>query len=237
MSLSPPPSPSAPRKSGGWVKKTSVWLPTWRGWLALLLAAVFAILGAIRGVHPFLAVNRPVQADVLVVEGWVPEYALKQGLDLTRERNYRYLLLTGGLVKGEVAPEPGDTYARMAMKRLKRIGGDLAHVRPVASEKLTRDRTYGSALAIRDWLAEEGGDFQSINVMTMGPHARRSRLLFRKALGPGIEVGVIPVTNREYVPQAWWRYSEGVKETLSEGVAYLYARFLFRPGDDQASGA
>jgi hypothetical protein len=61
-------------------------------------------------------------------------------------------------------------------------------------------------------------------------HARRSRLLFQKAFGPGIEVGVIAIRDREYNPRVWWRYSEGVKEVLSEGAAYLYARFLFYPG-------
>ncbi|MCX6873277.1 MAG: YdcF family protein [Verrucomicrobia bacterium] len=189
---------------------------------------------ALHRIHRFLAPDRPVSSDILVVEGWVPDYALKRGLDLSVEQKSRYLLLAGGTVRGEVNPEPGDTYANMAMKRLKRIGGDQPHVHPVPSPELTsepeRDRTYGSALAVKKWLKEQGVSVRSINVLTMGTHARRSRLLFQEAFGPEVEVGVIAIRDREYDPRVWWRYSEGVKEVLSEGAAYLYARFLFQPG-------
>lgn len=218
----------------GLLRRRQVWLPTWRGWLLLLGLCSLATYASQRGIYPFLAPNRPLESDILVVEGWVPDYALKRGLDLSVERKSSYLLLAGGTVKGEVNPEPGDTYAHMALKRLERIGGDLPHVHPVPSPELTpepeRDRTYASALAVKKWLKDQQVSARSINVLTMGPHARRSRLLFEKAFGPGIEVGVIAIQDREYDPRVWWRYSEGVKEVLSEGAAYLYARFLFRPG-------
>lgn len=210
-----------------------MWLPSWRGWLLLLMLTALAGYAALHRIHPFLAPDRPVSSDILVVEGWVPDYALKQGLVLSVEEQSRYLLLAGGTVRGEVNPEPGDTYAHMAMKRLKRIGGDLPYVYPVPSPELTpepeRDRTYASAIAVKGWLEKQGEHVGSINVLTMGTHARRSRLLFQKAFGPGVEVGVIAIENREYDPQVWWRYSEGVKEVLSEGAAYVYARFLFQP--------
>ncbi|RYY54021.1 MAG: hypothetical protein EOO05_20620 [Chitinophagaceae bacterium] len=41
--------------------------------------------------------------------------------------------------------------------------------------------------------------------------------------------GLLSIPDREYDAGHWWRYSEGVKEVLSEGAAYLYARFLFYP--------
>lgn len=216
------------------LRRRQVWLPTWRGWLLVLVLVFSAGYGGLHGIHPFLASNRPVASEILVVEGWVPDYALKRGLDLSVEGKYTLLLLAGGTVRGEVNPEPGDTYAHMAMKRLKRIGGDLPHVRMVPSPELLsqpeRDRTYASAVAVREWLKEQKVTVRSINVLTKGPHARRSRLLFEKAFGPGVEVGVIAIPDREYDPSAWWRYSEGVKEVLSEGAAYLYARLLFHPG-------
>jgi hypothetical protein len=199
--------------------------------LLLLALCVLASYAGLRGIYPFLAPDRPLASDILVVEGWVPNYALKRGLDLSVEWKSSYLLLAGGTVRGEVNPEPGDTYAHMAMKRLQRIGGDLPHVHPVPSPELlpqpVRDRTYAEALAIKKWLKDQGVSVRSINVLTMGPHARRSRLLFQKAFGPNVEIGVIAIQDREYDPRFWWRYSEGVKEVLSEGAAYLYARFLF----------
>ena len=228
-------TPTAPDKRRfRLLRRRHLWLPTWRGWLLLLMLITLAGYVALHRIHRFLAPERQVSSDLLVVEGWVPDYALKRGLDLSVEQKSRYLLLAGGTVKGEVNPELGDTYANMAMKRLKRIGGDLPHVHPVPSPELTaepeRDRTYASALAVKSWLTDHGVCVSSINVLTMGTHARRSRLLFQEAFGPEVEVGVIAVQNREYDPRVWWRYSEGVKEVLSEGAAYLYARLLFQPG-------
>ena len=216
------------------MRRRHLWVPTWCGWLLLLATCVLAAFVGRQGVHPFLALDRPVTADILVVEGWVPDYALKRGLDLSMKQKSRYLLLTGGTVRSEVNPERGDTYAHMALKRLQRIGGDLPYVHPVPPPELTlepvRDRTYAEAMAVKKWLKDQGVSVRSINVLTIGPHARRSRLLFQKAFGPKVEIGVISVPNREYDPRVWWRYSEGVKEVLSEGAAYLYARCLFWPG-------
>ena len=68
---------------------------------------------------------------------------------------------------------------------------------------------------------------RSINVVTEDVHARRTCLLFQKALGHNVAVGVIAVTNPDYDASHWWRYSEGVKAVFAESVAYIYARLLF----------
>ena len=215
---------------GGFLMRKTLWLPSWKGWLLLFGLLVLAGLGAVRGIHPFLALDQRVPSDLLVVEGWVPDYALKQGLDFSVDTHCRYLLLTGGLVSGAVEPEPEDTYGRIALQRLKNLGGETGQVRVVDSPAVMRDRTFSSAVAVRDWLAAEGMAPKSITVLTLGTHARRSRLLFQKAFGAKVEVGIISVPDREYDARIWWRSSEGVKEVLSEGAAYLYARFLFSAG-------
>jgi hypothetical protein len=68
-------------------------------------------------------------------------------------------------------------------------------------------------------------------VLTEDVHARRSQLLFAKALGPEISVGIIAVPNPDYDARRWWRYSEGVKDVISETAAYLYTKLLFYPSD------
>jgi len=92
-----------------------------------------------------------------------------------------------------------------------------------------RDRTFASALALREWCASNRVELTAFNVVTLGPHARRSRLLNRKVFDSHVQIGVIAIPNSEYDAEHWWRYSEGVKETLSETAAYLYSRFLFSP--------
>lgn len=90
-----------------------------------------------------------------------------------------------------------------------------------------KDRTYHSALAVNQWLAQHGVSVRFINVATLGPHARRSRLLYEKAFGKDVQVGVIGLQDRKYDPNHWWQSSEGVREVLGEGIAYIYARFFF----------
>ena len=69
----------------------------------------------------------------------------------------------------------------------------------------------------------------AVNVLTEDVHARRTRLLFEMALGPGVKVGIIAVPNADYEAARWWRYSEGVRSVLGESIAYVYARFFFFP--------
>ena len=51
-------------------------------------------------------------------------------------------------------------------------------------------------------------------------------------------LGVIAVPDPDYDARHWWRYSEGVKDVISEGAAYLYAKFSLptRVGDAGGKG-
>jgi hypothetical protein len=69
----------------------------------------------------------------------------------------------------------------------------------------------------------------SINVLTEDAHARRTRLLYHKAFGKSVTVGIIGVANPDYDSTQWWRYSDGVREVIGESIAYIYARFFFYP--------
>jgi hypothetical protein len=44
-----------------------------------------------------------------------------------------------------------------------------------------------------------------------------------------VTVGIIAVSNADYNPKQWWRYSDGVREVIGESIAYIYAKFLFYP--------
>ena len=66
-----------------------------------------------------------------------------------------------------------------------------------------RDRTYSSAVALRNWLGEYNINVRSLNVLTEDAHARRTRLLFAKAFGPKVHVGVIAVSNPDYDARHW----------------------------------
>ena len=49
-----------------------------------------------------------------------------------------------------------------------------------------RERTYSSAIALRDWFREHKTLVSSINVLTEGAHALRTRLLYQKAFDQNV---------------------------------------------------
>jgi hypothetical protein len=213
----------------GLLRRQEKWVMTWRARLLLLLLVASGAWLAVRTVHDFLAVNAPVHTSVLVIEGWVPRYEVTNFVAQVAA-DYTDIYTTGGAtLTDHKSRNESDTYASVAKARLMRAGVPAAKLHVVPSWIVKRDRTYSSALALREWCRTNNIQLTAFNVVTLGPHARRSRMLHEKAFGKGVQIGIIPLTNEEYDPDHWWRYSEGVKETLSETVAYLYARFLFSP--------
>jgi len=73
---------------------------------------------------------------------------------------------------------------------------------------------------------KEGLNEASIDVVSLGVHARRSWLLFEKVFS-SVDVGIIAIRPNSYDTSRWWLFSEGVRSVISESIAYLYARFIF----------
>ena len=117
----------------------------------------------------------------------------------------------------------------MGAELLKKCGVPDERLQMFPCRVMDRDRTYGSAVALRKWFCEQNMAVSAINVVTEDVHARRTRLLFQKALGDKVAVGVIAIPNPDYDAKRWWRYSAGLKEVVSEAAAYAYARLLFYP--------
>ncbi len=226
-------------RAGGLFVRRERWGLSRRGCMTfagLLLGGVAVLCLCI---HPFLSVTRRVISPVLVVEGWIHPYAMEAAVLEFEEGGYTEILVTGGPVSGIGAYRNDfQTTASVGADNLRATGLPRARVTAVPARARSRDRTYGAALALRAWLQRERPTINRINVLTEDCHARRTRLLFRKALGPEFEVGIISVANPDYDPRRWWRYSEGVREVLGEFTAYVYARFFFWPNDaDRADPA
>jgi hypothetical protein len=192
------------------------------------LASIIAVLAW--GGHSFLAITDRMPADLLIVEGWLPPHMLDEAAAEFRNGVYSRILVVSPIyeaVDGKTQLDPGSTDypARLLVK----CGVPKSCVDTVASSVSRRDRTYHSALAAKAWLKEQGLTPKCINVATVGPHARRSRLLYQKAFGKDVRIGVIALEDRAYNSAHWWRYSEGVREVIGEGIAYVYARIFFHP--------
>ena len=117
----------------------------------------------------------------------------------------------------------------MGAELLKNFGLPSESLQMVPSRVMDRERTYGSAVALRNWFRDHNMSVRSFNVLTQDFHARRTRLLYQKAFGKEIRIGIIAVPSPDYDSTHWWRYSDGVREVVAESVAYIYARFFFLP--------
>ena len=203
---------------------------SWRGRAVVLLALAGGFLVWLYNVQPFLAETRPVKTNVLVMEGWVPEYAAQRVAEDFLRGNGRMVYSTGGPITGtDGSTNYLHSIAYEGAEMLQSAGVPPDCVQMVPAREVGRDRTYTSAVALRDWFRAHGQTVAALNVYTQDAHARRTRLLFQEAFGPQVAVGIIAVPDPDYDPAHWWRYSEGVRVVLGENIAYLYARLLFHP--------
>jgi hypothetical protein len=205
-----------------------IWLPTWRGWLLIALFLAGAGFAFLRGSYWFLAVNDPAPGGALVVEGWGADYLMEAAKNEFESRSYDGLFVTGGpLEKGSPLVEYRSC-AELGAVTIVKMGLDPKKVQAVPSEAVRTDRTYASAMALKQWLGAHGRAVSKVNLMSVGAHSRRSRLLFHKAFGDEVKVGIVALEDREFEPDRWWTSSAGFRSVTGEWVAYLYARFLFR---------
>jgi hypothetical protein len=221
--------PETKRRSWGLLKRRSCLVPTVRGWLTLILSFVLLANLAVRRLHPFLAVNDSIPGGVLVVEGWASDYAMAQAVAEYGSNHYDKVYVTGiPLERGSPLSE-FKTYADLGAAVLIKLGLATNVVQAVPTPDVPQDRTYTSAAALRTWW--RGHDLATpskINVFSVGTHARRSRLLYQKAMGKEVTVGIIAAREKEFDPAHWWRTSPGFRDVTGEALAYLYVRLFFR---------
>ena len=215
---------------GGIIVRKERWGLSWRGWLVAGSAVIVAGLLVLLGIKPFLAVTRPVDSRILVVEGWVPQFVILAAAKEIASSHYDHVLTTGGPVSGSGGYNNDyQTEANVGAGRLRNAGVPGNLVQMVPSHVWNRNRTYYSAVALRDWFQDHNLHVDSFNVVTEDAHARRTWLLFQEAFGPDVRVGIISVANPDYDPKYWWRYSDGVRDVSSEALAYVYVKIFFWP--------
>jgi hypothetical protein len=165
----------------------------------------------------------------MVVEGWVPAYATRAALEEFRRHPYLGIYVTGEPLE-EGNPYIGyQSYADFTVAKFREAGAPTDILHAVPAPRVGKDRTYTTAFVLKKRLEAEGVSTAKINLVSMGPHARRSRLLYELAFGPNSQVGIFSITDREFDPDHWWTSSYGVRSVVSEAIAYGYARLIFRP--------
>jgi len=176
----------------------------------------------------FLASTRRLpDARILVVEGWIGPEGLRAAKEEFDTHNYEYIVTSGGETISEGWERGGWNYARGAEKELVRLGIPSEEIISAPSKDTETGRTYRSAVAVIATLKERGISPKSINVFTWGAHAQRSRLVYAKAVGPKIPVGVIAWHSVEFNEKLpWWRSSDRARDLIAESSGYFYELLL-----------
>jgi DUF218 domain len=206
---------------------------TAQGWLLSLALVVTLLWGMATHLYSFFAIQAPLpNPQALVIEGWLLDDNLENVFQEFRSHPYQLMITTGNpLPRGTYLSEY-KTFAEISRASLLKLaplqGVNPAQIVAVSAHGVARDRTYNSAMALRDWLAQNHPDFHRFNLITTGVHARRSHFMFQKALGTQAQVGVLSMTDSGYDPDRWWASSEGVKMVFFEVLGYLYAGIFNR---------
>jgi hypothetical protein len=208
------------------IYRQETWVLTIQGWIVTLVSITTLMVFLLNYIHPFLAPTSPINADILVVEGWVQDYVIKDAIQEFQKGGYKKIITTGLPIEQGFYLTQYKNFAELAAATFIALGFEQDQLIAVPGSNVVRNRTAASATALRQWLASSDLTVDSINLYSYDVHARRSWLIFKQALAPEIKVGVIAAKPLSYDPTHWWLSSEGVRSIISETVAYLYARFI-----------
>ncbi|NET59564.1 MAG: YdcF family protein [Symploca sp. SIO2E6] len=210
----------------GLVQLQQKWVLTFQGWLLLLLCLSALLVFCVTHIHSFLAVNAPIKADALVVEGWIQDHTIEKAIAEFEQGNYQILITTGAPISKGYYLAEYNNFAELSAATLTALGFNQDKLVAVPAPEVQKDRTAAAARALSQWISAANVPIKSVNLYTEDTHARRSWLIFKQELAPDIKVGVIAIHSIDYDPKHWWAYSTGVRKIISELIAYLYARLV-----------
>src|SRR3954454_18925685 len=143
------------------------WGPSSQGWLVIAILVIGTAVSLTCAAYPFLAVTHCVNADTLVVEGWVHEYAIHAAVNEFQVGHYQHVFTTGGPVTGMGGYTNEYNTSAIQTAAQLRAEGISAELIPAVSAPISdRDRTYSAARALREWLRQHHSSVHGINVLT-----------------------------------------------------------------------
>lgn len=195
-----------------------------------LVVLVLLLFFFVHSIHSFLAPTQPISnCKILVVESWIDHVELNQSVKEFERGDYKVVLVPGMPNQNTLMNRFLKSNADICAITLACQGIPYTKIVPVRVSKVFRDRTYQSALLVRQWLESHHLENEPVNLFSGSVHARRSWMLYRRALGNKHKVGVISTIPFDYDAAHWWRTSNGFRAVVDEFVAYLYAALLFHP--------
>jgi hypothetical protein len=193
---------------------------------AIFLLSIFVIFTQ---ASSFLRLNKPVNGEFLVLDGEMPDYAVKEAIEIFNKSNYNTIVTTGGPLPAGYYISGKSTMAELTYATFLKLGFDSLKIVVIPGRLVQKDRTYTSGISLKKWFNDQNINQAKVDIMAVGCHARRSKNLFQMALGDNYKLGVIAIEDKSYDNKKWWKSSKGFRTVLSESIAFLYAKFLFFP--------
>ena len=197
-------------------------------WFSLLLIALVSFLlfqFFKEKLYDYLSPNEAISTKVLVIEGWLDDFALEEAYHLYLENDYELLITTGGPLEIGYLATHFITSADLAKATLLELGLDSTKLIAVPRKHVLKNRTYQSAIALKNWIDTTHPDIDSFNLVSLGTHSKRSLFLFRKAL-PDKQIGIIALRDQRFDPEEWWKTSKGTRTVITEAIGYFYVFFF-----------
>jgi hypothetical protein len=174
--------------------------------------------------YAYLATNIESKIDTVVVEGWVPDFAIEAIVRHSKINSQTKIVTTGSELPSGFYLSEYKTYSILAKHTAIKLGHPEAQIIALHCGNSPRNRTLQNAIAFKDWLAENP-DTTSACLVSLGPHTRRSYNTYKSVLPEDFELGCIAIEPRDYDPDEWWKTSAGFKTVTYESIAYLYSLF------------
>ena len=192
------------------------------GWI-FLLPVILGLPWLCSSGESFFSLTRRLPAEALVADGWIGRDGVRAAAEEFKLGGYHYIVVTGD-VTDEQRDQSDDAVS--AEQELIWLGIPKDRIIIAPSSHVARQRTFASVAAA--WQALETRDVHPkvLNVFTLGPHARRSRLIYAKVFGPATQVGVVAFVPPKYGVEPWWLSTKRTACLFKESVGYPFEILL-----------
>jgi hypothetical protein len=119
------------------------------------------------------------------------------------------------IAHAEGPDSPGrPNFAEALAFHLRNAGADPSRITALPSTRITGGRTWSNAMSFARYA--EDAQLTSVDVLSMGVHARRSQHMYQLACGDALSVGVISMPDPLALPGNWWQHRIGWATVLKE---------------------
>jgi len=143
------------------------------------------------------------------------------------------IITTGGMIKKSNTTKH-KTYADFAAAYLRNNGLNNANIKILPTPESAQNRTFLSAVIVRDWLQKQNIKIKKINLYSQGVHARRTKALYEMAFGDQYKIGINAGKTTEYKLGNWWKSSAAAKAVITETIGLIWVKCCFYPGGYQS---